>query len=140
MQEIRQVGSDKQGQPGPVKQCGAGSQEVEGDGQQGAAKQGLPEQGDREVQVMCTKCGTSFKPKEELWKHGYRVHVCTKCGNLFKPKERFWVHGDRVHGWYFTQPNKEQGSGGGCTNVGLHSIQMRSSGDMDTEFMMDVGP
>ena len=28
----------------------------------------------------CRYCGTSFKPKEEFWKHGYRVHVCTKCG------------------------------------------------------------
>ena len=25
-------------------------------------------------------------------------------------------------------------------NVGLHSNQRRSSGNMDTEFMMDVGP
>ena len=28
----------------------------------------------------CRYCGTSFKPKEEFSKHGYRVHVCTKCG------------------------------------------------------------
>ena len=43
-------------------------------------------------------CGTSFKPKEGFWKHGYRVHGCTKCGTTFKPKEEFWKHGYRVHG------------------------------------------
>ena len=62
---------------------------------------------------------TSFKPKDNFWKHRYRgqeenvqnvTHHSNKrrsSGNMvtefmykmwdFKPKERFWMHGDRVH-------------------------------------------
>ena len=85
----------------------------------------------------CRYCGTSFKPKEEFLKHGYRVHV--QNVGLYSNQRR----GSRCMETEFMDDNlpnqiRNRFQEENVQNVGHHSNQRRSSGNMDTEFMMDV--
>ena len=71
----------------------------------------------------CTRCGTSFGPREEFRIHGYRVQE-ESVQNVGHHSNQRRSSGNMVTEFMYVQ------------NVGLYSNQRRGSGCMETEFMM----